>query len=650
MATTIRNLVAVCILFLGAVSALAQAGRGSINGLVTDPGGALVQGAQVTLRDPATGVTQHTVTTSAGLYNFISLNPGVYQVTASQTGFKSVVQDKITVNVDQTTEVNITLQIGAQSETVTVTEGIALVEPTNSTVGTLIPSEQIDRVPLLYRNVYDLIQLSAGVIPVNGSPNSSDSFQSVQNISNGRPGVDVSADTINGSLVGSVYFMLDGAPIGIAENNSAAIIPAMNIPEDGVREVRVETQNTPATYQSGGGGVISLVSKSGTNKFHGDAFGVFRPDVLSANDYFNKNTQLSNGMKNTPPSFHRYQEGGAIGGPIKRDKIFFFADYEDTQQTQFEGIDTFTVPTSAEKTGDFSKMGFTIYDPTKPDLAHGQRQPFPGNIISNPNPIGLLFLANMPHCNIPDPTSCDQATTDPIGSPNFGLPGLDPFKAHRFDVRVDWNASEKQRLFTRFSYDHLFFTQANVFPSPGWDPNYAQNLTNGRNVLVADDLTLNSSTVLNLRYSFTRHHEEQQGQPSYGSTDITKLGFPASLAAQQVVKQLPFVVFNDLTGSSQEGVGGTANYNLFFYASMNSDASATLNQVHGKHELSFGFEWMKRYLNVTQPPAPAGVYGFDFTATERSLSDATPVGGSDFASLLIGMGMAPGTEGNTGYP
>jgi len=648
MVRAVRNFLSVGFLGLIAASvALAQAGRGSISGLVTDPGGALVSGAQIVLVSPATGVTQHTITSGAGLYTFISLNPGVYQVTATQSGFKTITQDKITVNVDQVTEVNLALQIGAATEKVVVVETADLVEPTNSTVGSLIPSEQIDRVPLLYRNVYDLIQLSAGVIAVNGSPNSSDSFQSVQNISNGRPGVDVSADTINGSLVGSVYYMLDGAPIGIAENNSAAIIPAMNIPEDGVEEVRVETQNTAASYQSGGGGVISLVSKSGTNKFHGDAFGVFRPDVLSANDYFNKNTQLSQGLKNTPPSFHRYQEGGAIGGPIKRDKVFFFGDYEDTQQTQFEGLDTFTVPTSAEKTGDFSKMGFTIYDPTKPDVA-GLRQAFPGNIISNPNPIGLLYLANMPHCNIPDPTSCDQATGDVAN--NFGLPGLDPFKAHRFDVRVDWNASEKQRLFTRFSYDHLFFTQANVFPAPGWDPNYAQNLTNGRNVLVADDLTLNSSTVLNLRYSFTRHHEEQQGQPSYGSVDITKLGFPASLAAEQVVKQLPFVVFNDLVGSSQEGVGGTANYNLFFYASMNSDASATLNKVHGKHELSFGFEWMKRYLNVTQPPAPAGAYGFDFTATERSLNDKTPVGGSDFASILVGMGMAPGTEGNTGYP
>jgi len=122
---TLSNLLSVCILFLCAASlALAQAGRGSISGLVTDPGGALIQGAHVTLVNPATGVTQHTVTTSAGLYTFISLNPGVYQVTASQAGFKSVTQDKITVNVDQVTEVNITLQVGAATETVTVTGGV----------------------------------------------------------------------------------------------------------------------------------------------------------------------------------------------------------------------------------------------------------------------------------------------------------------------------------------------------------------------------------------------------------------------------------------------------------------------------------------------------------------------------------------------
>jgi len=662
--TTMQKFLRVCFLFLCAVSAaLGQAGRGSISGQVSDPGGALVPGAKVVLLNRATGSTQHTVTTGAGLYTFISLNPGTYQVTASQTGFASVAQDKITVNVDQVTEVNITLRIGAATETVTVTEGVELVEPSNSTVGSLIPAETIDRVPLLSRNVFDLIQLSAGVNAVNGSPNSSDSMQSVQNISVGRPGVDVSADTINGSLVGSVYYMLDGAPIGIAENNSAAIIPAMNIPEDGVQEVRVETQNTPASYQSGGAGVISLVSKSGTNKFHGDVFGVFRPDTLSANDYFNKNSQLSQAVPtNTPPAFHRYQEGGAIGGPIKKDKLFFFADYEDTQQQQFEGLKTYTVPTSAERTGDFSALlnyvdpvngpsPIVIYDPTQPDYTAitapdpsliGTRQPFPGNIITNPNPIGLLYLSHMPKCNYPNPTTCDSATSDV--SPNFAMPGLDPFKGHRFDVRLDWNQSDKQRIFGRFSYDKLIFSTANVFPSPGWDIDYAQNVTNGRNILIADDLTLNSSTVLNLRYSFTRHFEKQGGPPSYLSTDITSLGFPSSLAAEEVFKQLPFIIFSDVGG----GVGGTADYNNFVFASESSDASATVTRVHGKHEISFGFEWMKRYLNVGQPPAPAGSYLFDVSATDQTV--ASVAGGSDFASTLIGMGTAGTGSESSDYP
>src|SRR5581483_6799610 len=547
-------------------------------------------------------------------------------------------------------------RVGAATEAVTVTEGVDLVEPAASTVGTLVTSETIDRVPLLYRNVYDLVQLSAGVSPPNGSPNSSDSMQSIQNISFGRPQIDISSATINGSIVGSVYYMLDGSPIGIAENNSAGVMPAMNIPEDGVEEGRVKTQNTPTSYQSGAAGVISLVSKSGTNKFHGDVFGVFRPNALSANEFFNKQTQLSQGLKNTPPHFQRYKEGAAIGGPIKKGRLFFFADYEDTQQQQFEGIDTFSVPTTAERTGDFSNLlndpscaisiaRCQIFDPTRPDNSNGTRQPFPGNIIPNPNPIALAFLANMPHCNIPDPTTCDAATIDQQN--NFGAPGIDPFKAHRFDIRVDWAASEKQRIFTRFSYDHLYFTQADVFPPPGWDINFAQNVTNGRNILVADDLTLNPSTVLQLRYSFTRHRDVQGGQPSYSSTDLTQLGFPASLASQQVIKTLPFMLFDDFGG----GVGGTANYNTFIYASENSDVNAAVNKLHGKHQISFGFEWMKRYLNVGQPPAAAGAYGFDLSATDQQSSVNTPVGGSDYASFLIGMGSLPGTESNQGsYP
>ena len=634
--------VVILILSVG-TSAFGQAGRGGINGLVTDPSGAVVSRAKVTAQDAATGVATSTVTTAAGLYSFVSLTPGTYNVTASEKGFETVVQDNVTVNVDEVSTVNIALRVGSVSEVVTVTGTSDLTETSNSTVGQLIDSATIDRVPLLTRNVYDLVQLSAGVTPANGAPNSSSSF-AITNISSGRPGVDVSSYTINGAIVGSVYYMVDGSPLGIAENNAAAIIPALDIPEDAVEEVRVETQNTPASYLSGGAGVISLVSKSGGHEFHGDVFGVFRPDVLAANEYFNKQSQLANSQSNTPPSFHRYQEGGSIGGPILHKNLFFFGDYEATQQQLYDGSNTFTVPTTAERTGDFSADSFTIYDPTQPDFATGPnagtRQPFANNKIPNPNPIGLKFLSEYPKCNYPSPSTCDSSSDDTAY--NFFKPGLDPTTAQRFDVRVDWIASEKQRLFGRFSFDRLFTSTYNAFGNM-WDLNYAQNITNGRNILVADDYTLNPTTVLQLRYSFTRHYENQGGEPSQVGFDITSLGFPSSLAAQEVYKLLPFVVFNDAVG----GIGGTADYNTFIYASENSDANVAVTKVFGKHEISTGFEYLKRFLNVGQPPAPSGSYLFDISATDQSTSNGG--GGSDFASLLVGMGTVPGTE-NSDYP
>ena len=638
-----RLLCLLTLLFCSATAAKAQAGRGGISGLVSDPSGAAVAATKVTAQNRATGVAQSTVTTAAGLYSFISLAPGTYDVTAVQKGFETFVQNAVAVNVDQVSTVNIALRVGSVSEVVTVTSSTDLMDTSNSTVGQLIDAATIDRVPLLTRNVYDLVQLSAGVTPANGAPNSSSSF-AITNISSGRPGVDVSSYTINGAIVGSVYYMVDGSPLGIAENNAAAIIPALDIPEDAVDEVRVETQNTPASYLSGGAGVISLVSKSGSNQFHGDVFGVFRPDVLAANEYFNKQSQLANGTENTPPSFHRYQEGGAIGGPILHNKVFFFGDYEATQQQLYDGSNTFTVPTTAERTGDFSADPFTIYDPTQPDFATGPnagtRQPFVNNKIPNPNPIALKFLSEYPKCNYPSPSTCDTSSDDTAY--NFFKPGLDPTTAQRFDIRIDWAKSEKQRIFGRFSFDRLFNSTYNAFGNM-WDLNYAQNVTSGRNILIADDYTLNPTTVLQLRYSFTRHYENQGGDPSQVGFDITSLGFPASLAAQEVYKLLPFVVFNDAVG----GIGGTADYNTFIYASENSDANASITKVFGKHEISAGFEYLKRFLNVGQPPAASGSYLFDISATDQSTNNGG--GGSDFASLLIGMGTVPGTE-NSDYP
>src|SRR3569833_2983890 len=258
------------------ISAFAQGGRGSISGLVTDQSGAIIPGAKVVAESQATGLKLSTVSTDAGLYSFVSLAPGVYRVTATAQGFDTLVANNIRVSVDQGTTANLSLKIGSVNEVVTVNDSTSLVEASNSTVGQLIGADTIDRVPLLTRNVFDLVQLSAGVTPANGTPSSS-TTQQIGSITSGRPGVDVSSYTINGAIIGSVYYMVDGSPLGIAENNAGAIIPALDVPEDGVQETRVETQNTPASYQSGGAGVISLVTKSGTDQFHGDAFGVFRP-------------------------------------------------------------------------------------------------------------------------------------------------------------------------------------------------------------------------------------------------------------------------------------------------------------------------------------------------------------------------------------
>jgi hypothetical protein len=605
-------------------------------------------GASVTAVNHATGVLLHVTTSAAGLYSIVSLTPGTYVITASREGFESVAQENVLVTVDHATTVNISLKVGSKNEVITVSETPTLVDTSSATVGQLIDSTAIDRVPLFARNVFDLVQLSAGVTPANGAPNSSTSY-AITNISTGRPGIDVSSYTVNGAIQGSVYYMLDGSPLGVAENNLAAVIPAMEIPEDGVEEFRIETQNTPASYQSGGAGVISLVSKSGGDKFHGDAFIVIRPDALSANEYFNKQGQLLQGISNQPPGFHRYQEGGAIGGPIVRRKLFFFADYEATQQKQYDNSSIFTVPTTAERSGDFSADNYTIYNPLAPDNADGTRQPFPGNKLTNYsgltlNPVAVKFLSMMPKCNWPSPTTCDQATDEHLY--NYREPGLDDTTAQRFDIRVDYYPNEKHRLFSRFSFDRLFTSGVNAFGN-GWDPNYAQNITNGRNFIIGDDVALNSKTALQLRYSFTRHYENQGGDPRQIGTDITALGFPASLAAAEVYKQLPVVFFNDYTaGNVSDGVGGTANWNTFLYASMIHDVSATLNRVAGKHEMSFGGEFMKRLLNAGQPPAPSGWYYFDFSATDQQSSPASgqTVGGSDFASFLLGMGSLPGYE------
>jgi hypothetical protein len=482
-------------------------------------------------------------------------------------------------------------------------------------------------VPLLDRDVYELVQLSAGVVAANGTPNAADT----PTVFNYRSGADVSAYTINGALQGTVYYMLDGSPIGIGENNLASFIPAFQVPEDAVEEYRVETQNTPATYQSGAAGVISLVTKSGTNKFHGDGFFYARPNVLAANDYFLKNSQLTQGQPNQPAAFHRYQEGGAIGGPLLHDKLFFFADYEATQQQSLE-TGTFTVPTAAERTGDFSQDALIIYNPLVPDNPDGTRQAFGGNMIpgTDLDPVALAFAAQFPLPN--------QPSSGAYHPNNYFDSGLDPNNAQKFDIRADYNLSQKQRIFGRFSFARLYFGSAPLFGASNiFDPNYYRNTTNARNVLLADDYNINSKSVLQLRFSFTRHYENQ-ADPGQTPYNMTQLGFPAALQAESVYPTVPYIGFG---GETSAIGGGTEGGWDLKYASENFDGIANYSTVLGRHSLSMGLEYQKLLLNIGMPLAPSGAYLFDATATSSTVA---ALDGSDFASFLLGVGEEPGNE------
>ena len=227
---------------LFAALAFAQGGLGAVSGLVTDTSGAPVPAASVTLTNPATGQVLHSQTSSAGLYAFQALNPGIYVVRVAHKGFTTVQQAAVTVAVDHSTAVNITLHPGAVHQVVEVNAAPGLAATANTTVGQLIGAAILNRVPLVSRDVYQLAQLTPGITPVNGVSNNTDF--------NARPGAEVSGYTINGALQGSLYYSLDGSPIGIGENNLGALIPAFQPPLDAIQEYRVETNNVSATQQA----------------------------------------------------------------------------------------------------------------------------------------------------------------------------------------------------------------------------------------------------------------------------------------------------------------------------------------------------------------------------------------------------------------
>src|ERR1700733_6500651 len=366
-----RTLLAIALCFsVFSFVALGQTTTGSIVGTVTDPSGAAVTGATITLTSTETGEGHSATTDSSGDSQFVSLTPENYKIDIEGTGFKHYTRDPIVVQVDQVFRVNAAMEVGAVNQQVVVTSQAPIMQTETASLGQVVSGKAVTNIPLNGRNVLALVALVPGVVP-QGSSSGNLTGQNVFAAGNYQ---------IGGGNGNQSSVLVDGSPVNTSYGNTVELVPDQDV----IQEFKVQTNNNTAEFGMYTGGVINMATKSGTNSFHGTVYEYLRNTVLDANDFFAKRNNAGK------QPFHLNQFGGNVGGPIKKDKYFVFFDYQGYRQSQGK-VYIENVPTVPMLSGDFSALTAKIYDPLttcgyngNPACAPGQtvtRQQFPGNMI-----------------------------------------------------------------------------------------------------------------------------------------------------------------------------------------------------------------------------------------------------------------------------
>src|SRR5215472_13821692 len=383
-------------IFLSISAALfGQTFQASVSGIVSDPTGAVVPSVKVTVTDTERGVSFTGTTNQDGVYLINNLIPSTYKVTAEASGFQSYQLNSFPLTAKQEAVLNITLTIGTTNQTVEVSSQVQMIEPSSATLGGVVNNKSIVDLPLVNRNVLTLMAIEPGVAPSTPNNYQSNFFTSSIRYS------------FNGGLESTSDFQLDGVSL-LNQSDIPGIMGLTMLPSvDGVDEMRVQTNSYSAVYGRSGGGIMTAVTKSGTNGFHGSAFEFLRNNALNANNFFSNRS----GAAIAP--LHMDQYGGSIGGPIIKNRTFFFGLFEGNVNNA-GAFSLFSVPTAAERAGDFSQVVnqagqlkmindpfSAVADPSNP----GQfiRTPFPGNIIPKNmmDPAGLASVGYYPMPNLP---------------------------------------------------------------------------------------------------------------------------------------------------------------------------------------------------------------------------------------------------------
>jgi hypothetical protein len=601
---------------LSAAFALASVG-GRIVGTITDPSGAVLQKAEVTATNLATGVTQTTLTGDGGTYAFPVLPVGRYSLKVSFPRFTTYTRDNISVDADSSLVIDAALQSGLQTETVNVSDSQVHVDTASTQLGDVISGRQMTAVPLNGRSFTDLLSLQPGVAPVT-----SINANTVQDVgaSTFAPSGDLNPGTIsiNGQREFANSFVVNGSDVEEDVNMGTSIIPNL----DSIAEFRVLTSNFDAEYGEFSGGQINVVTKSGSNQFHGNAFEFLRNTDLDARNFFSPDRA----------AFHQNQFGGTFGGPIKRDKIFFFLDYQGTRQIQ--GIDTGTiaVPSVQDRAGNLMDMASS--------LTGNVSGPYFANLLSQK--LGYTVTAGESYytpgcvtssqCVFPNAVIPQRAWSAPaqkllqyIPSPNVGTSS---YSTSSYDQvlndgkgagRID---ASTRRFGTMSAYYFLDgYTLNNPYPVaqggasvPGFNADY---LGRAQLVNLQDTKSFGPNAVNEFTLSFMRNNNTL-GKPVGGvGVSLASQGFSNIVALAPQLEGVENLVFNSFSLGT--------NTNELKQVNNTYQIADGFSRVLGAHTVKFGGE--AHYDQVNADPIAQYNGSFVFTGSET---------GSDFADFLLG--------------
>jgi Carboxypeptidase regulatory-like domain/TonB dependent receptor len=571
---------------------LAQGITASIVGTVTDPAGGLLADAQVTVVNVDTELKRTTQTDKSGSFEITLLPIGHYRVTAGMAGFKTATVSQITLAEGDRLNLDLRMEIGQLEQSVKVMAQTPALQTETSNLGTLFDKQAIEDLPLNGRNFMQLAQLAAGAnagaANALASGNRPDDRRNTSNV------------TVNGQMSYSNNFLIDGLDDNERYIGTLIIKPSV----DALAEFKVSTNTYPAELSRTSGGVIEMITKSGTDSFHGSLYEFFRNQDVDAKNFF--------AGPGPNPDYKQNQFGGSIGGPIKKGKTFFFGDYEGTRLLQ--GITyTSSVPTLAMRQGNFSGIA-NVFNPIT-------RTPFPNNQIPSNmiNPTGQNLVNLYPLPQRPGLVN------------NFSFSPDRQVQDNKFDVRVDQQLGQKGSLFARYSFDDVYNFLPPELPAvgdiqAGSDTGYFAGPAHLRAQSAATSYlyTFNSTLMLQQTLGYARL-ANHTFPPNYGNTAATQLGIPgANIDADS--SGLPPISVTGFRGLGDGTSTPIIDYNnIYQYA-------GTITKIAGQHSLKFGTNLIIRRLMQFQSNEAKGEFTFNSSASSDGIGD----GGNAIASMLLG--------------